>query len=269
MSTTYNIYQRENLDQQPVQIATGLTSKNYAVSGLIKGKKYLFSVGAVKSGLEKISDEISFEQDPYWDSVVCLLSLDGNLIDKKGNIWTPSGTPVYAPARFNEGFSMNGSTMRTASLPYSALTNLSNTSITFDFWYTHARSSTWSAVLAQRNSSSSSVFSVGLAGNSNRLYWEVAGVGTVGLNMSVGETALISFELDKESGKLRSYKNGVLIEDLSITGNFSTAALPLRIGSLNQTNNPGVGIIDELRITKVARYKGVNFTVRDTPFPDM
>ena len=57
MTATYNIYQRETLDQPPVQIATGLTTKNYAISGLTKGKKYLFSVGAVKNGLEKISNE--------------------------------------------------------------------------------------------------------------------------------------------------------------------------------------------------------------------
>lgn len=54
---TFNIYQRETLDQQPVRIATGLTVKNYSIDGLTKGKKYLFSVGAVKNGVEKIGNE--------------------------------------------------------------------------------------------------------------------------------------------------------------------------------------------------------------------
>lgn len=57
MTVTYNIYQRETLDQTPVAIATGLNSKNHAVSDLTKGKKYLFSVGVVRNGLEKISNE--------------------------------------------------------------------------------------------------------------------------------------------------------------------------------------------------------------------
>lgn len=61
--TTYNIYQRETLDQQPVQIASGLTSKNYSVLGLAVKKEFYFSVGAVKNGIEKISQEVRFLTD--------------------------------------------------------------------------------------------------------------------------------------------------------------------------------------------------------------
>lgn len=57
--TTYNIYQREGINP-PIRVATGVVDKNYAISGLEKGKEYFLSVGAVKNGVEKISDEISF-----------------------------------------------------------------------------------------------------------------------------------------------------------------------------------------------------------------
>lgn len=55
--TVYNIYQRETLDEPKTLVASDVLDRNYSVSGLTKGKKYLFSVGAVKSGIEKISDE--------------------------------------------------------------------------------------------------------------------------------------------------------------------------------------------------------------------
>lgn len=86
--TTYNVYQRETLDQTPVQIATGLTSKNHAISGLTKGKKYLFSVGAVRSGLEKISDEklMLFGQEWTPAELSTALYFDASNIVSSGNI---------------------------------------------------------------------------------------------------------------------------------------------------------------------------------------
>lgn len=90
--TTYNIYQRETLDQQPVQIATGLTSKNFSVTGLLKGKRYLFSVGAVKSGFEKISTEQVFLAGTPWtptnltNAVKLWVSSDSVIADSSNRI---------------------------------------------------------------------------------------------------------------------------------------------------------------------------------------
>lgn len=56
--TTYNIYRREDGDtNQPVAIATGVTSKNYSDTTATRGRYYLYSVGAVKNSVEKVSDE--------------------------------------------------------------------------------------------------------------------------------------------------------------------------------------------------------------------
>lgn len=55
--TTFNVYVRENVSDLKTTLATGLTSPSYSVSGLTKGKKYLFSVGAERNGAEKVSDE--------------------------------------------------------------------------------------------------------------------------------------------------------------------------------------------------------------------
>lgn len=56
--TMFNVYRRESNDANPtVAIATGLTSMSYSDDTAEKGKAYLYSVGAVKNGLEKTSDE--------------------------------------------------------------------------------------------------------------------------------------------------------------------------------------------------------------------
>lgn len=56
--TTFNVYRRESNDTNPpVAIATGLTSMSYSDDTAEVGKTYLYSVGAVKSGFEKVSSE--------------------------------------------------------------------------------------------------------------------------------------------------------------------------------------------------------------------
>lgn len=58
--TTFNVYRRESNDTNPpVAIATGLTSMSYSDVTAVAGTTYLYSVGAVKSGFEEISAEVS------------------------------------------------------------------------------------------------------------------------------------------------------------------------------------------------------------------
>ena len=57
MTVTFNVYVRENVSDPKTIVATGLTSQSYSVTGLTKGKKYLFSVGAEKNSVEKVGDE--------------------------------------------------------------------------------------------------------------------------------------------------------------------------------------------------------------------
>lgn len=89
MTVTYNIYQRETLDQQPVQIATGLIYKNHSILGLTKGKKYLISVGAEKNGHEKISTEQVFLAGTPWTpenlSHMARMWLDSSNINRVSN----------------------------------------------------------------------------------------------------------------------------------------------------------------------------------------
>ena len=54
----FNIYRRELGDSSPPSlIASGLTSQIYSDTTVEKWKSYLYSVGAVEGGIEKISTE--------------------------------------------------------------------------------------------------------------------------------------------------------------------------------------------------------------------
>lgn len=64
--TTYNVYRRNTVSDTPVAIATGLASKSYADPTATKGNSYLYSVGAIKNGIEKISDELKVLAGTLW-----------------------------------------------------------------------------------------------------------------------------------------------------------------------------------------------------------
>ena len=61
------------------------------------GKTYYVAVGSVKNGVEKLSDVVSVvaTNDPFSAFVISKLALSSDLIDEKGNIWTPNKTPVF------------------------------------------------------------------------------------------------------------------------------------------------------------------------------
>lgn len=78
--TTFNVYRREVSDTNPpVAIATGLTSRNYTDATAIIANSYLYSIGAVKNGVEVIGDEaiIFAGGDIYWNDVDLLIYADG------------------------------------------------------------------------------------------------------------------------------------------------------------------------------------------------
>lgn len=56
--TTYNIYRRESIDEPKALIASDVVLKNYVDDTAESGKTYLYSVGAAKNNIEKISNEV-------------------------------------------------------------------------------------------------------------------------------------------------------------------------------------------------------------------
>lgn len=56
--TTFNVYRRDTSEDPLVAIATGVEVTNYADTTAAEGRTYLYSIGALKDGHEKISPEI-------------------------------------------------------------------------------------------------------------------------------------------------------------------------------------------------------------------
>lgn len=56
--TTFNVYRRDTSEDTPVAIATGVEVTNYVDTTAAEGRTYLYSIGALKDGHEKISPEI-------------------------------------------------------------------------------------------------------------------------------------------------------------------------------------------------------------------
>lgn len=90
--TTFNIYRRESSDiNPPVAIATGLTSMFYSDATASEGKTYLYSVGAIKNGFEKISSEVLVKTS---NSIITIQISDGKVGDVDGVYWTIGGGVV-------------------------------------------------------------------------------------------------------------------------------------------------------------------------------
>lgn len=56
--TTFNVYRRDTSEDPLVAIATGVEVTNYVDATAVEGMTYLYSIGALKDGHEKISPEI-------------------------------------------------------------------------------------------------------------------------------------------------------------------------------------------------------------------
>lgn len=93
--TTYNVYRRELGDNNtPTVIATGLTSKSHQDATVTRGKSYLYSVGAVKGTLEKISDEIQVDAFRDWtpDDLAAQIYLNADDVGSTFTSWVDRKT---------------------------------------------------------------------------------------------------------------------------------------------------------------------------------
>ena len=69
----------------------------YVDTDIEAGRTYYIGIGSVKNSVEKLSDVVSVvaKNNPFSAFVISKLALSSDLIDEKGNIWTPNRTPVF------------------------------------------------------------------------------------------------------------------------------------------------------------------------------
>ena len=267
--TTYNVYQRETLDQTPVQIATGLTSKNYAVSGLTKGKKYLFSIGAVKSGLEKISGEklvlAGIEWTPLLISPAFLLddesnfTLEGNLVtlwgSRSSSYFFGQSTQSYKPLLVNNGLNerkiirfdgVNDILFNNTS----ALRSVTSNKQYISFFAVVKRNSGNGVLSAITNNSGGSRFTIGMSSTALNTYARRLDADSESSRSKsvAGGWLMIFQKIDFSTRTLETHINGLLVESVSsfVTSGSTSNTLsdrPLSIGGFpNGTgDNPASG----------------------------
>ena len=140
--TTFNVYRRKVGDTNPpVAIATGLTSKEYSDVTAEAGKSYLYSVGVVKNGIEKISDEISIYAggDEFFNNVDLLIFADSTAftdyssklrtISKQGNISLIQSSFPVTPLFDNGLIYLKGGYLS------SRITNVANNKFTTELFF--------------------------------------------------------------------------------------------------------------------------------------
>jgi hypothetical protein len=138
MSITFNVYRADvpmDIENMPVAIATGLTSKNYSDTSIVRSQTYYYRVGAQKFDVEKFSDEIMViaDWDEYWNNVRAYLPLKTNYSDYKANSWSVIGTPDLTtdldPFGKADSIRLNNTSCIRANL-----SNIDNQAFTVEFW---------------------------------------------------------------------------------------------------------------------------------------
>ena len=239
MTATYNIYQRETLDQTPVQIATGLTSKNYAVSGLTKGKKYLFSVGAVKNGFEKVSAEIErYALDD--SSFIFRTPFHQNTIDDAGKVWQAFGASAISDGALNL---LNNVT--TWSYLGTAISNFSRVFTTSDFTIRFKAKFRQVAgdhiFVSCRNYQQGAGFWLGYVGGLLQLStYNNSTTPAVSLSSSVpvNTSDFFNFSLERKSQKFYLYCNEVLVASYEI-------ATAIKAPTSTTIGGAGLGVLSD------------------------
>jgi len=200
--------------------------------------------------------------DPYWGSVILASNLeDGTITDLKGHTATISGSPAVVT---------NGTGGKSLSLNAKGdLVQFPNTDFNFtsgdaviEFWYT------------PRTLGAGAIIGQSLAGSDNNtfIYTQVGGIIAVGKN-GINEIASAAGALVvgvrqhiaiRKTGTTTSIDvNGVQVASATTSVWAFSSSNPLTIGTTATSQMSGSttfadALIDDLRITKYARYSGVS-----------
>lgn len=260
---TFNIYRRESSDPNPpVAIATGLTSKEYSDTTAQNGQVYLYSVGAVKGGIEKVSNEIKTQAgDLDWSNVIALLYFNDNFIDETGRIWVNTDVTVSSESPIvgvkSGVFSGNAQLRSTNDV------SVGSGDFTVEVW-SKGMGSIFSKRIPTGTSNAGFTFFVS---NRNKLSaWN--GSQEISSNSAIDINAFTHKAFVKHGDRLKIFNHGVMVYDAVYS--ISDNSYPMQLGAAMYS---GVavdffdGLIAMPRITKTARYTE-NFTPSDFVFPN-
>lgn len=212
--------------------------------------------------------------DPVWNDTTCLLHLDNNLTDSSGNAvgFTAYGSPAFSSGTKKFGthsLQLNGSTQYIKATSGLNGASLFSGDFTIEGWFnctTLPTGGNYQALFDIRDGSAANGFVCYLRENGGQ-YFNFGGTGVSDVansSMTAGNWAHVAAV--KSGANFLFFVNGVLLTSAAYSGTLPITGNQLIFGG---NYNGGAqwfnGYIDELRISKFARYTS-NFTAPTAAF---
>jgi len=207
-------------------------------------------------------------RDPFWSSTSSLLHLDSNLTDSASATWTArlSAAISTAQQKFGAG-SLSLSTQYIEQTGSSSLFDFSTNDFTIEMWIYPTSLSGLSIFYDGRpNGVQGANPTVYLNGN-KLSYYANAGATTIGGTTNVTANTWSHVAACRASGVTRIFLNGTQEGSVTDSTTYSNTTNRPWVGvdSSAPNLNPFIGYVDEIRVTKAARYS-TSFTAPTQPF---
>lgn len=230
----------------------------------------------VSSGLWKATPITRWDGDPYWTNTVFLMRFDGangsttfTDLSATGVTATSSGGAAVSTtqAKFGQSLSLNGSSGFLTLGNYGSALTFSG-DYTVEAWVYITSTGTYHAIFDGRSPGGFADYTFGMYNVNGTLRLDhVTATGRItGSTTSVALNTWTHVAWVRKSGTIRCFVNGV--RDDATFSNSNTLT-PLGTVYLGKVIDPFyvAGYIDEVRVTKAARYDAVSFSVPTAQFP--
>ena len=215
--------------------------------------------------------------DPFYSSVSLLLHGDGDFVDKSSTpktVTANGGATANGAAKVgSSSFSFSGSSQY-LSIPYSSDFDLSTGDFTVECWAKATSLSSTLNMLAINTTSDQYAQAAILITTSGGVYWLAQSNSTnewISSNVSASGLVTVGtwyhFAGVKSGANYTLYLNGVNVLSYTSSDAVKSKSSPSQIGWRNGASAYFEGQIDEVRVTKAARYNA-NFAPTALAYPD-
>ena len=240
----------ENLPVPKAVLASDV--RTYIDTDIEIGKTYYVCVGSIKAGTEKLSSHVSVNTTNPWQQTVLLMHFNNNLIDSSLKNHAVIGSPIYKIGIFDNDIVINGAAEMVLQIDNAIdFSFAENQDFTIEFF-------------ASINSAVTGAYKSPLGNWSSNVGWCVfftpSGLQFSFNNKYIAASRAISIgtfyyiTVERYNNVISLYCDGMLLG--SVTASEVCSVSKLYIGSNGIASDMHIGGIDELRITKYARYKG-------------
>lgn len=204
--------------------------------------------------------------DPYWSDVVSLLYFNGtnggtSFPDETGMTWTAHGTvqTSTAAAKFGTSSMYPGASTGYLTGAVSANFGFGSGDFTVDGWLQGTATTAYKCLFDTGYSSGSGLAIFVSSSSDTKLHIYMSGSLVLSSTSSISTTSFDYFEVNRSSGTLRVFRNGILEASVANSTVLNSSAAPY-IGNNYALTNQFQIYLNEFRVTKgVARNTG-NYT---------